>query len=124
MIPTFYIIKTSHPYVNQNSLGSDTISCSSSNSHSSNCQECFLNPNDDSGRSSLLDRSKHWYEYKQIPQEDSSPVAMKTFEREDMTASDEQSDPSILLHEMTLDQYYKEKCDSDANDAYTQSSAL
>ena len=116
--------KTSHPYVNQNSLGSDTISCSSSNSHSSNCQECFLNPNDDSGRSSLLDRSKHWYEYKQIPQEDSSPVATKTFEREDMTASDEQSDPSILLHEMTLDQYYKEKCDSDANDAYTQSSAL
>ena len=49
--------KASHPYVNQHSLGSDTMSCSSSNSHSSNCQECFLSPNEDSGRSSLLDKN-------------------------------------------------------------------
>ena len=116
--------KPSHPYVNQNSLGSDTMSCTSSNSHSSNCQECFLSPNEDSGRSSLLDRTKHWYEYKQIPQEDSSLDEMKTFEREDMTASGEQADPSTLLHEMTLDQYYKDKCNSDTSNTYTQSSVL
>ena len=116
--------KPTPSYVNQNSLGSDTISCSSSNSNSSNCQECFLNPNDDSGMSSFQDKGKPWQEYKKIPQIE-SPEMMKPFEMEDKnTYSDEQSDPSILMHEMTLDQYYRDKCDSDVNDTYTQSSAL
>ena len=74
-------------------------------------------------------RTKHWYEYKQIPQEDSSPEDLKTFAREDTTASGEETDPSILLHEIvheipSLDQYYKDKCNSDTNNTYTQSSVL
>ena len=116
--------KPTPSYVNQNSLGSDTVSCSSSNSNSSNCQECFLNTNDDSGRSSFRDKAKPWQEYKQIPQNE-SPELMKTFERDDAkNYSDELSDPSILMHDMTLDQYYRDKCGSDVNDTYTQSSVL
>ena len=116
-------------YVNQNSLGSDTISCSSSNSHSSNCQDSFLHQNEDSGRSSLQHKAKYWHDYKKIPQ-DGSPEIINALDREDNQNSDEQSsvrlqsDPSILMHEMTLDQYYRDKCNSDINDTYTQSSAL
>ena len=117
--------KQTPSYVNQNSIGSDTLSCSSTNSNNSNCHECFLNPNDDIGRTIFQDRGKHWHDYKQIPQNESPEAVIKTFDREDnVNTSDEKSDPSILMHEMTLDQYYRDKCNSDANDSYTQSSAL
>ena len=124
-LPSLKYSSTQTPsYINQNSLGSDTISCSSSNSNGSHCQDSLLHRSDDSGGSSLQDKTKHWNEYKQIPQNE-SPEAIKTFQAEPLNLSDEASkNSSILMHEMTLDQYYRDKCISDINDTHTQSSSL
>ena len=122
--PTF--AKQNPLYVNQNSLGSDALSCGSSNSNNSNCHESFLPQNDDSGASSLEDKNKLWHEYKQIPQHESpEDIAMKNSQIKDVERYDDvQCDPNILMHDMTLDQYYKDKCSSDLNGTYTQSSSL
>ena len=112
--------------MNQNSLGSDALSCGSSNSNNSNCHESFLPQNDDSGASSLEDKNKLWHEYKQIPQHESpEDISMKTYQIKDVEKYDDgNGDPNILMHDMTLDQYYKDKCSSDLNGTYTQSSSL